>query len=66
MAQTENQAKAADLLRMLQESGVATLAGELQEIIAEAYEEGLLKGQSQEPGPKFPEDEVNPYEELIR
>lgn len=59
---TLNQAKAADLLTMLQESGVGTLAGELQEIIAEAYEEGHRDG-DQEAGDFAG---WNPYKELIR
>lgn len=37
---TQNQAKAADLLKMLRSSGVDTMADELEEIIAEAWDEG--------------------------
>jgi hypothetical protein len=58
---TVNQAKAAELIRMLRTSGVDTMADELEEIIAEAYDEGELEGLS----PSIPR-ETNPYKELGR
>lgn len=60
---TENQAKAADLLRMLRSSGLDTLADELQNIVAEAWYEGR-------DSIPFDEDDfsngivVNPYADL--
>jgi hypothetical protein len=58
---TQNQAKAADLLQMLRSSGVDTMADELEEIIAGAYDEGELEGLS----PSIPR-ESNPYRGLGR
>lgn len=58
---TQNQAKAADLLKMLRTSGVDTMAGELEEIIAEAWMEGEQFGEGQDMGYRTV---VNPYKEL--
>lgn len=61
MTMTENQAKAADLLSMLRERGMDTMAGELQELLAGAWDEGEVLGESMEFGYRRVE---NPYRGL--
>ena len=46
--QTENQAKARELLKMLNDNGLGTLAGEVKSLLEEAWSEGRDEGRDLE------------------